>query len=258
MRLEPPPDFIGLAGSGEPTLHARIGDLIAGIKALTRIPVAVITNGSLLWMPEVRAGIAEADLVMPSLDAGSRFTFDRVNRPHQDVGFETMVDGLVTFAAGFKGRLWLEVFVLRGISDTPDEIARMASIAARVRPDRVQLNTVSRPPAEDHALAVSSEWLARVQSQFAGPCEVIADHRSFERVGLPAGRNAELEILALLNRRPSTVEGIAGGLGLPPNEVIKHLDALVSAGAVRAARRERDVFYAGTRTRDVRRHVRRT
>ena len=116
LRSEPGPDYVGLAGSGEPTLHARIGDLIAGIKRLTSVPVAVLTNGSMLWRSDVRAGIAEADLVMPSLDAGTPRRFERVNRPHRDISFEKMVDGLVTFCAVFRGKVWLEVFVLAGIN----------------------------------------------------------------------------------------------------------------------------------------------
>jgi wyosine [tRNA(Phe)-imidazoG37] synthetase (radical SAM superfamily) len=247
LRLDPGPDFIGLAGSGEPTLHARIGELITGIKRLTSIPVAVLTNGSLLWVPEVRAEIAEADLVMPSLDAGTQGSFERVNRPHADISFERMVDGLVAFAAGFKGKIWLEVFVLRGISDQPDEITRIASIAERLRPERVQLNSVARPPAEDYAFAASAQMLERLRSHFSGHCEVIAERGSVEPAGRAAGSNVEREIVELLNRRPCTVEGISGGLDVTPNEVVKHLDALVARGAVRATRRDGAVFYEGVR-----------
>jgi len=249
LRLDPGPDFIGLAGSGEPTLHARIGELIAGIKRLTSIPVAVLTNGSLLWMPEVRAEIAEVDLVMPSLDAGAQESFERVNRPHPDISFEKMVDGLVAFGAGFKGKIWLEVFVLRGISDQPDEIARIASIAERLRPERVQLNSVARPAAEDYAFAPSAQALERLRSHFSGRCEVIAERQPVEAIGRVAGRNVEREIVELLDRRPCTVAGISDGLDVTPNEVVKHLDALVARGSVRTARKYGAVFYEGARRR---------
>ena len=184
---------------------------------------------------------------MPSLDVGDQSRFERVNRPHRGISFEQVVDGLVTFATGFRGKIWLEVFVLRGISDQTDEIARIAAIAARVRPERVQLNTVSRPPAEDHVLAAPLALLERLCGQFAGPCEVIAEHRLVESSGRVADRDVEQEIVALLNRRPCTVEGISDGLGLLPNEVIKHLDVLVTRGTVHAARRDNGVFYEGVR-----------
>ncbi len=245
LRSAPRPDFIGLAGSGEPTLHARMGDIVSGIKALTDIPVAVLTNGSLLWKPEVRAGLADADLVMPSLDAGTQLTFERVNRPHPDVSFERMVDGLLTFARGYKGKIWLEVFVLGGITDRPEELRRIAAIVDRIRPTRVQLNTVSRPPAEACALAAPREVLESLVLLFSVPCEVIAERHSVPPAGPAESGDIEGEIVALLRRRPCTVEGIAAGLGLRPNEVLKHLEALCARGSIRSERRGEDMFYEG-------------
>jgi len=244
----PRPDYIGLAGSGEPTLHARMGDLIAGIKRLTAIPVAVLTNGSMLWAPEVRAGLAEADVVMPSLDAGNPRTFERVNRPHPDIPFERMVDGLFAFAEDFRGEIRLEVFVLGGITDQVEELSQIAAIARKLRPARVQLNTVSRPPADADALPVPAEALARLAALFSGACEIITEAPRAMPAGPVAGRNAEDEILALLARRPCTVEGISVGLDLPPNEVVKHLNRLVTGGDVRAARAGSATFYERSRT----------
>ena len=249
LRGGPKPDFIGLAGSGEPTLHVRIGEIITGIKALTSIPVAVLTNGSLLWRPEVRAGLAEADVVMPSLDAGCQAVFERVNRPHRDISFERMAAGLVAFSRDFKGEVWLEVFVLAGISDRPDEIGRIAAIVEKMQPSRVQLNTVSRPPAESGAVAVATDTLQELCGHFLSPCEVIAESRVQPPTGATPSRAAEDEIVALVGRRPCTVEGIAMGLGLPPNEVLKSLEALGTTGSVRAERRGDLLFYEGVRKR---------
>jgi wyosine [tRNA(Phe)-imidazoG37] synthetase (radical SAM superfamily) len=243
LRSAPPPDFIGLAGSGEPTLHARIGDIVAGVKALTSVPVAVLTNGSLLWKPEVRASLAEADLVMPSLDAGDQRSFERVNRPHPDISFERMVDGLVTFAQGYKGKIWLEIFVLGGLTDRPEEFRRMAAIVERIRPTRVQLNTVSRPSAEACALAARREVLESLLQLFSVPCEVIAECPSMLPAGPAESDDIENEIVALLERRPCTVGGIAAGLGLRPNEVLKHLEALCARGSIRSERKGDDMFY---------------
>ena len=249
LRLGSRPDYIGLAGSGEPTLHSRIEGLIGGIKRLTDIPVAVLTNGSMLWVPEVRSALASADLVLPSLDAGTREAFERVNRPHREISFEKMVEGLIAFADHFEGRIWLEVFVLGGLTDRPDEIARIASIAAKVRPERVQLNTVSRPTAESWAVGVPAESLERLQAQFTGFCEVVAEYRAVRPTVSAEGQHAEDDILALVIRRPCTVNGIAAGLGLRPNEVLKHLDSLCARGSVRSERRHEAVFFEGVRDR---------
>jgi wyosine [tRNA(Phe)-imidazoG37] synthetase (radical SAM superfamily) len=242
-------DFIGLAGSGEPTLHARIGDIVAGVKALTTVPVAILTNSSLLWKPEVRDGLAQADLVMPSLDAGDPLSFKRVNRPHSQISFEQMVDGLQTFAQGFKGAIWLEVFVLGGITDRPEEIRRMVTIVDRIRPTRVQLNTVSRPPAEACALASTREVLESLPQLFSVPCEVIAEHLSIPPVEPIRSGNIEEAMVALLGRRPCTVEGIAIGLSLCPNEVLKHLEVLCARGSIRSERRGEKMFYERDRNR---------
>jgi wyosine [tRNA(Phe)-imidazoG37] synthetase (radical SAM superfamily) len=249
LLVERRPDFIGLAGSGEPTLHSRIADLIAGIKRLTSVPVAVLTNGSLLWRPEVRAALAGADLVMPSLDAGSESSFARVNRPHANISFERMVDGLLTFSHEFKGKIWMEVFILAGITDQRNEVGRIIAIVDKMRLDRVQLNTVSRPPAEAFALTVSGDDLEKLRGVFSCPCEVIAESRPSQQVRSPGSENAEDLIVALLSRRPCTVEGIATGLCLCPNEVLKHLEVLFARGNIRSERRGEAVFYEGARNR---------
>ncbi|MBN1946894.1 MAG: radical SAM protein [Bradymonadales bacterium] len=243
----PAPNYIGLAGSGEPTLHSRIGELVAAIKEMTAIPVAVLTNGSLLWRPEVRSAIAQADLVMPSLDAGDPRTFARVNRPHRRIEFEKMTEGLITFAEEYRGAIWLEVFVVGGFTDSAEAVEKIAAIAEKMHPERVQLNTVSRPPAEDSALAVSAKALEQIRAQFSGTCEVIAEERQFEPTDSPGPTDIEEEILVLLSRRPCTVDGIATGLELRPNEVIKALDLLCQKGAVRTERRGESLFYERAR-----------
>jgi wyosine [tRNA(Phe)-imidazoG37] synthetase (radical SAM superfamily) len=205
--------------------------------------VGVLTNGSMLWVPEVRASLAEADVVMPSLDAGNPRTFEWVNRPHPNISFDRMVNGLLAFAEGFRGEIWLEVFVLGGITDHVAELSQIATIARKLRPARVQLNTVSRPPAEVDALAVPAASLEQLAGLFAGNCEVIAEAPRATPAGPTADRNAGDEILALLARRPCTVEGIAAGLALRPSEVIKCLDRLRRCGAVDAVWSAGEFFY---------------
>jgi wyosine [tRNA(Phe)-imidazoG37] synthetase (radical SAM superfamily) len=114
--LSSQPDYITLSGSGEPTLHSRVGELIAHIKNITRIPVAVLTNGSLMWQEDVRQQLLGADLVIPSLDAGDETMFRIVNRPHAGISFEQMLAGLIAFRRQFRGQYWLEVFVLASYS----------------------------------------------------------------------------------------------------------------------------------------------
>ena len=245
-RLESRPDVIAVAGSGEPTLHEGLGEVIAGIKAVTDIPVAVLTNGSLLSRADVRRALAAADIVLPSLDAPDERLFRLVNRPHDGLGFARMVDGLVAFREGYAGQIWLEIMLLDGLTGSDVEVARLATLAARIKPDRIQLNTVVRPPMEHAAQRVSAERLHEFAAAFTPRAEVIAAVSAAEGTG--AARRAE--VLALLARRPCTVEDIATGLGIHRGEALKAASALVASGAAEEREHEGRAFYAATGTID--------
>ncbi len=225
------PDYISLAGSGEPTLHSRIGDLIRNIKAMTSIPVAVLTNGSLLWMQEVQEALLAADLVLPSLDAGDETVFQQVNRPDHTISFDRMVSGLIEFSKRFQGEIWLEVFLLAGLTDTECEVSKIAALAKRIHPTRVQLNSVYRPPAESYARGLTFEQLQPLTKLFSGTVEIISeasDYPAKEPAMYDTSRQDE--ILSLVSRRPCTANDIASGLGMHPNDVLKQIGLLISSG----------------------------
>jgi wyosine [tRNA(Phe)-imidazoG37] synthetase (radical SAM superfamily) len=247
LSLRPALDFISLAGSGEPTLNSRLGELIRGIKRLTRVPVAVLTNGSLLWMPQVRDDLKRVDLVLPSLDAGDARLYRYVNRPHPKLDFGKVVRGLTEFTAGFPGRVWLEVFLLAGVTGLPVEVKKIAALARRIGPARVQLNTVSRPPAEEFACPLEEEELARLARLFPGPVEVIRENQSSPLPARKSPGTDNEEMLALLDRRPCTVHDVCLALGLNPGEATKRLVALANRGLIRTVRRHRAVFFEAAR-----------
>jgi wyosine [tRNA(Phe)-imidazoG37] synthetase (radical SAM superfamily) len=143
--LEKKPDYITLSGSGEPTLNQNIGEIIHTIKDLTSIPVAVLTNGSLLSIEEVRNELLEADLVLPSLDAVTPFIFEAINRPHPSLSIRDIISGLIQFRKEFRRRIWLEILFCRGINDDKEEIGKLKEAVENIQPDRVQLNTPVRP-----------------------------------------------------------------------------------------------------------------
>ena len=226
------PDYISLAGSGEPTLNSGIGDLIVKIRGLTDIPVTVLTNGSLLWMSEVQDALMEADLVLPSLDAGDEHLFRYVNRPHREISFERMVAGIAEFTKRFSGEVWLEVFLLGGVTGIPAEVEKIASIVRRIQPKRVQLNTVSRPPAEEFAFPLSTHQMLALKGFFPGEVDVISENKGAESHILVLSQARDVDILALIGRRPCTLNDIAVGLGLNPSEVAKSMKPLCDEGKV--------------------------
>jgi len=235
------PDYLTFSGSGEPTLHAGIGEVITAAKRLTTIPVAVLTNGSLLWNRDVRNALAGADLVIPSLDAGDSGLFEYVNRPHPDVTFSAMLGGLAAFREEFAKPIWLEVMLLGGVTSVEEEVRRIARLVKRMAPDRVQLNTVVRPPAEDYALRVPIEVMERLAGLFDPPAEVAAD-----RADAPhpfTHSTCRHAVLALLKRRPCTMQDVAAGLELHVGETVKLLESLMTEGIVIRVFQAGQYFY---------------
>ncbi len=241
QKLASRPDYITLSGSGEPTLHSRLGEIIEHIQAMSDVPVAVLTNGSLLWQKEVREELALADVVLPSLDAPDTERFEVINRPHPEVTFERLIEGLEALRREFSGQYWLEVMLMDGYTTLPPQVRQLAEHNRRIRPDKVQLNTVVRPPTEEYALAVPPERMAELARVFHPGAEVIAEYR-----GPPA--TVELEasskaILTLLRRRPCTMPDIAKGLGMKPVEVIKRLADLEARENICTEKCGRGLFY---------------
>lgn len=224
------PDYIGLAGSGEPTLNSGIGRLIRAIKKVTRVPVAVLTNGSLLWMTSVQDELMAADLVIPSLDAGDENTFRRVNRPHGDVAFGPMTEGLARFTDRFDGDVWLEVLLLAGVTGTDAQVKKIAALAEQIGPGRVQLGTVIRPPAETDAGSLTPARLDDLKGLFSVPVELIGTGATDGAAPAVLSGVRTETVLAMLDRRPCTAADVADGLNIHLNEALKHLDRLVASG----------------------------
>jgi wyosine [tRNA(Phe)-imidazoG37] synthetase (radical SAM superfamily) len=241
QKLASRPDYITLSGSGEPTLHSHLGEIIEHIQAMSDIPVAVLTNGSLLWQEAVREELAQADVVLPSLSAGDSFQFVAFNRPDASLTFEQVVEGLVAFRHGFVGQYWLEVFLLGDYNDIEARVRPLADWVKRIQPDRVQLNTATRPPAEEYAVPVPPEGLTELARLFSPQAEVIADHHR-QAKHFPADASRQT-ILALLQRRPCSTGDVARALGLNPSEAVKLLAGLEAEGQVRQIRHGSGYFY---------------
>jgi len=231
-------DAITFSGSGEPTLNRDIGRLIRAIKKMTRVPVAVLTNGTLLTRAEVRRDLAAADIVVPSLDAVPGGLFHRVNRPHRSLDPQKIVDGLVRFRGEFRGQLWLEVMLVRGVNDSPAHIRALKEAAARIRPDRIQLNTVVRPPADRRAGPLGLAKLRKIREALGPRAEIVASFEKREQTAAPG--KLDRAILAAVGRRPMTAADISLSLGRHRDEVLKALSSLLGRGSVRR------IDHAGT------------
>lgn len=234
-------DYITISGSGEPTLNSGLGELIEGIKKITQIPVAVITNGTLLWNEQVRRNISKADVVLPSLDAGSEEVFDKINRPDENITFQKLVDGLIEFRKQFSNEIWLEVFFIEGYNTSAVEITKMSRIIELINPDKVQLNTAVRPTSVKGVKMVEPGKLAQIAEQLSDKSEIIAD---FSKVSQKMEiKDIEQAVFETLKRRPCSIDGLARSLGLNINEVIKHITHLLNSDKILGEERDGETYY---------------
>ncbi len=236
-------DFISIAGSGEPTLHAGLGELIDGVRQITDIGVAIITNGTLLYRPDVRADCAKADVVMPSLDAADEETFHTINCPYPSINAEKVISGLCAFRKEFRGRVWLEVFLVEGINTGPQQIAALRDAADRIKPDKIQLNTAVRPTADPNIKPLSIERLRDIAAQLGPACEVVADFARSRHVGPTESQTQAEALLSMLKRRPCSLNDISAGLGISHNEVMTHISDLQYRGLIQSEEKGGSTFF---------------
>ncbi len=232
------PDVFTITATGEPTLHTGIGRIIRRLKKRTTKPVAILTNGSLFHMREVRDDLQAADIVIPSLDAARPAGFRKINRPAACCSDPAgIIEGLRQFSSEFNGQFWLEVLLADGINDKPEDIAALQDAIEKIMPGRIQLNTVDRPPleifAEPLSLAKMKKIAAQLTDGLAVPVEIIATFSSKTKnadSGKPADSATEKDILRMLKRRPCTAADICEALHLDANPATVALEKLKIAG----------------------------
>jgi len=244
----PDPDYITFSGSGEPTLNISIGEVLAFIKQnKPNIPVAVLTNGTILYDKITRESIMKADVVLPSLDAATEAVFRKINRPQKELSFENYIQGLITFSSEFKGKIWLEIFILPGYNDSLEELTELKKVILKINPESVQLNTLDRPGTIPNLRGATRVELKRVVD-FWNLKNVIIIAASHERKNIKSYRkDAENAIIETIARRPCTVDDLTKILGMHINEINKYLDVLEAEKKIESIQLERGAFYQLTK-----------
>jgi wyosine [tRNA(Phe)-imidazoG37] synthetase (radical SAM superfamily) len=244
FKHHPDPDYITFSGSGEPTLHSRIGEVIDFIKQeKPRVAVAVLTNGTLLHQGQVRQELLRADVVIPSLDCALESSFRALNRPGSELDLESCVQGLQDFRDVYTGRLLLEIFILPGINTSSDDMSAMVKAVDRIRPDAIQLNTLDRPGTEPGIRAATREELEQVALWFKHHTVEIIASGAAPKIGEAFRNDMESAILETIHRRPCTVDDLAAILNVHGREINKCLTVLDQAGKIVVDRLPRGVFY---------------
>lgn len=193
-------DWITFVGSGEPTLHSGIGWLIKETKKITDIPIAVITNGSLLFLDSVKKALLAANAVLPSLDAGTPKLYKKINRPHPDITFDKYIRGLIEFRQEYKGNYWLEVMLINDLNDTQQTLEDIAKWIEKIKPDKVHIGLPTRPPAEKWIKPPDQEGIMRAIATLGKVAEVVSPGEG--KFDLGDGTNVIDGILAIITRHP--------------------------------------------------------
>jgi wyosine [tRNA(Phe)-imidazoG37] synthetase (radical SAM superfamily) len=211
--------------------------------------VAVLTNGSLFYDPKVRQACRNADLILPTLDAGDEETFQAINRPAAGLTLARVAEGLEALRREYAGPIWLEVFLVEGVNSSPEQVRKIAAIAQRINPDRIQLNTAVRPTAEPNVKALSTAALTELAKLLGPKAEVIADLRSpigaeDKRPEAPARlARRSGEVLDMIRRRPVTLADISAGLGISPEVAAARIRELLAGKLIARERRGGKEYY---------------
>ncbi|MBN2069997.1 MAG: radical SAM protein [Candidatus Krumholzibacteriota bacterium] len=241
--IDDKPDVITFSGAGEPTLYSRLGELIEEVKKTCDIPVAVLTNSSLMGREDVREELLKADIILPSLDSAIKESFLKINRPHPDAALESIIKGLGIFLSQFTGEVNVEILLIEGINSSEDELKAVRSVLDSVRYDSIQLNTAVRPGTLEEIEPIGREKLEEIRDFFGDRCEIVASTpaRAAHEKAI-----SESLILKIVERRPSTAEDLHIALGFPLQQLVKHLHIMKAKGLLSIDRKNGLVFYTAT------------
>ncbi len=235
------PDAVTLSGSGEPTLYSEIDQVIAAIKRVTDTKIAILTNGSLFWKDDVRRGVSGANIIMPTLTTAFEETFRTIHRPHAELRLKSIIEGLKHLRQIYDGQIFLEVFFLAGLNDSARELEALKGVIEVVCPDRIQLNTVVRPPADQSAISLDMERLKEIRDFFGDKAEIIAEAPLRKTRGK---RDPIVEsILEMAKRRPLRASDIATLFNMPLQVAEGLVKGLEIKGALRRQEHLGEVYY---------------
>jgi wyosine [tRNA(Phe)-imidazoG37] synthetase (radical SAM superfamily) len=239
-------DFVTFVGEGEPTLCKSLGWLISKTKEFADIPIAVDTNGSLLYRADVRTELLQAEVVMPTLSAGTAETFRKIHRPVRGITFEMVVDGMEQFRREYAGALWVEVMLVKGLNDSEEELQALKSRLERIEPDRIYLNAPIRPPAEQWVVPPAKEAIAVAQAILRDLTVVAITAEEQGSFSLAGFANPEEAILAIIRRHPMREEQVIETLmnfAVPAGAVQESLSRLEESGKIKKVSYREKIFW---------------
>lgn len=155
-------DVITFSGTGEPTLASNLGEVANRIHEISDLPLAILTNSSLIWRPDMREDLKKLDIVCAKLEAPNEEVFKIINSPAQEVTLEKVIGGIKKFREEYTGKLALQIMFIKQNQDYAKEIA---NIAREIEPNEIQLDTPLRPCA---VKPLDQKEIRRIEREFSG------------------------------------------------------------------------------------------
>ncbi len=214
-------DYITIVGDGEPTLYAGLGTLINSLKKHTSFPIAVITNGALLYREDVRHDLLNADVILPTLDAPTEKLFRLINRPHKEINLKSVIQGMKQFREEYNGQFWVEVMLVKGKNDKPEILRKIKEIIDSIGFDKVFINVPIRPPAESWVKIPDPEVLLEAQKILSA--ESISLYETSDVTSIDKTASPEQNIIKIAQRHPLREDQVYSLLETLSNNYVENL-----------------------------------
>ena len=222
-------DYITFVPDGEPTLDLNLGRIVSGLREITSVRLAILTNSSLMYRPDVREDLTKFDLVSIKVDSVDGKVYRRVNRPHPSIKLDTVLDGIRRFTAEYEGTVISETMLIDGLNDDPDCVEGVAEFLAEIEVDKAFISIPTRPPAEAWAKAASEQRVVEAYEVFRerlgeGRVETLIGYEGSE-FALASGdvRRDVLGIMAVHPMRLDYFREVVGRGGGNPDTLMSEL-----------------------------------
>jgi len=226
-------DYITIVGDGEPTLYSGLGNLINSLKKQTSFPIAVITNGALLYRDDVRNDLLNADVILPTLDAPTEKLFRIINRPHKELKLKNIVQGMKQFREEYKGQLWVEVMLVKGKNDKPEILRKIKDMIDSIGFDKIFINVPIRPPAESWVKIPDPEVL--LEAQIILSAESISLYETSDVTSIDKKASHEQNIVEIAQRHPLREDQVYSLLeNFPKNDIEDLLSRMEKEGKIKS------------------------
>ncbi len=240
-------DFVTFSGSGEPTLNSDLGKLIEFVKSFKKYKVAILTNSSLMYRDDVKDELIMCDVVVPSLDSALESSFKKINMPYKDLKIEKIIEGLTDFSNRFQGEIWLEILFVKGINDTKEDLDALCNAIKLIKPTRVQIGTVDRPPAYTTAKKIDNKEMMDIYTYMSSKIGVVDIIGSFNKENDAFYEDVERSIIKMINIRPCSKDELKETFNVDDKKIDDILTKLFDESKAYIQNFEGKTFIVGNR-----------